>query len=261
MRRIEVNNFMLLLCILNALQANAVIIIGHRGAAGYAPENTLSAFSQAIECDVDMIECDVRRCASGELVVFHDAQLDRITDGTGDVAAHTLHELQQFKVLGNERIVTLMQMLDVIEHKVKVYIELKDLDIAIDVLCIIDHYVTHCGWSYNDFLIASFDHVQLRDIKAMRDTITTIALMYGIPIGFAACATEINADIVALDSEFITHQFVDDIHNRGMLVYVYTVNQQKDLMRLMNYGIDGIITDVPCHVRDWLKFLFVSLQN
>jgi glycerophosphoryl diester phosphodiesterase len=115
----------------------AYIVIGHRGAAGYAPENTLSSFALAIECGVDMIEFDVWKCSSGELVVFHDTKLERLTDGYGTVTSHTLEELKQLTVLGCEKIPTLIEVLDFIDRRVKVYIEIKDADIAADVLQII----------------------------------------------------------------------------------------------------------------------------
>lgn len=226
----------------------SIAIIGHRGACGYAPENTLSSFAKAIECNVDMVEFDVRRCASGELVVFHDAKIDRITNGYGHIASKSLDELKQLKVLESETIPTLKEVLEFIDRRVKVYIELKDLNIVHDVMHIIDQYVCSKQWNYNDFLIASFDHTQLQKLKAIQNNIPIAVLMYGIPINFGAFISEINAEIVCLDEEFITQEFVNDIHNRSMLVYVYTVNDIEDLMRLLSYNVDGIITDYPCDI-------------
>lgn len=227
----------------------SIVVVGHRGSSGYAPENTLSSFARALEDNVDMIEFDVRKCASGELVVFHNAKVDQLTEGNGYIALKTLDELKTLKVLGTEYIPTVAEVIDFIDHRVKLYIELKSADIAHDMLRMIEYYVQHKGWSYNDFLIASFDHVQLQAIKILNDQIAIVALMYGIPINLGACVSDINADIVSLDSEFITKTFVDDIHNRGMLVYVYTVNDVDDLIRVVNYGVDGIITDYPDYIR------------
>jgi len=222
-----------------------IVIVGHRGACGYAPENTLSSFAKAIECDVDMIEFDVRQCASGELIVFHDAKVDYLTNGHGYISEKTFDELRQLKVLGNEVIPTLSDVFDFVDRRVKLYIELKSPGIVQDILEIIEYYVHHKKWCYDDFLIASFDHVQLQEIKIANNQIILAALMYGIPISFGACASEITADIVCLDAEFITQRFVDDIHNRGMLAYVYTVNDKETYVRVIGYGVDGIITDYP----------------
>lgn len=237
-------------CLLYPIFLYPIIIVGHRGACGYAPENTLSSFAKAIECKADVIELDVRKCASGELVVFHDAKVERITDGSGFVATKTIQQLKQLTVLDVERISTLSEVLDFVDHRVKVYIELKDLSIVEDVLKLIDYYVHYKQWNYSDFLIASFDHTQLQHIKADNKAITVVALMYGIPVGLGSCASEISADIVCLDSEFITPQFVDDIHDRGMRVYVYTVNNKEELNRLSSYTIDGIVTDFPDRIAD-----------
>jgi glycerophosphoryl diester phosphodiesterase len=222
---------------------HSMVIVAHRGASGYAPENTLSAFARAIESKVDAIEFDVRKCSTGELVIFHDAKVGRITDGYGYVASKSLDELKKLKVLEVESIPTLKEALDFIDRRAKVYIELKDLNIIDDVLQVVDYYVDQKQWVYSDFLIASFDHTQLQKSKAARSNLATAALVYGMPVSLGLCASEIDADIICLDSEFTTQQFVDDIHARGMLVYVYTVNDGQELMRLSSYNIDGIITD------------------
>ena len=233
----------------------AVVIIGHRGAAGYAPENTLASFAKAIECNVDMIEFDVWKCASGELVVFHDAKVDRLTNGHGYIAEQTLDELKKLRVLGREQIPTLLEVLDFVNHRVKIYIELKGDNIAHDVAKIIEDYVEHKGWHYDDFLVASFDHIQLYDInKSANGLIAVAALFYGIPINFATCVKDINPQVVCLSVDFINQCFVNDIHGRGMLVYVYTVNDHDDVIRLLGYGVDGIITDYP----DYISTSFAS---
>ncbi|HEX4068620.1 MAG TPA: glycerophosphodiester phosphodiesterase [Candidatus Babeliales bacterium] len=226
--------------------SQAYIVIGHRGAAGYAPENTLSSFALAIKCGVDMVEFDVWKCASGELVVFHDAKVEQLTDGYGAITAHTLQELRKLTVLGYEKIPTLIEVLDFIDRRVKIYIEIKDAAIAHDVVKIIEHYVGCKHWYYEDFLVASFDHTQLYDIKTANSLIPVAVLLYGIPLDLGSCASTINADVVSLSIDFINQQFVDDIHDRGISVYVYTINDPDDLIRVTNYRVDGIITDYPC---------------
>jgi glycerophosphoryl diester phosphodiesterase len=243
----------LLIVLTHFVSLYSIVVIGHRGACGYAPENTLASFAKAIECHVDMIEYDVRRCASGELVVFHDAKVDRLTNGSGYVAQKTLDELKQLRILGEESIPTLTEVFDFIDRRVKLYIELKSAAIVRDVLDIIELYVHNKQWHYDDFLIASFDHIQLRESKIANSLIPVAALLYGIPVSFGACVADVTAQVVCLDVEFITQEFVDDIHSRGMLVYVYTVNDYENLIRLTNYGVDGIITDYPDYVRNFLS--------
>jgi len=227
-------------------------IIGHRGAPAYAPENTISSFAKAIELGVDIIECDVRRCASGQLVVFHDTTVDRITNGAGFIAQKTLDELKELRVCGYEKIPTLHEMLDYIDRRAKVYLELKSHNIIDDILAIIDDYVVHKQWRYEDFLIGSFDHTQLLNIKKGRPAIKVVALIYGIPNALNAYLACLNSDIVCLDTEFITKEMTEEIHGQNMLVYVFTVNHQEELEQSLLYQVDGIITDDPLRMREYV---------
>lgn len=241
--------FCIIVGVCSSISLYAITLIGHRGACGYAPENTLSSFAKAIECDVDMIELDVRVCATGELVVMHDPKVDRITNGSGSVAALSLHELQGLIVMGSERIVTLEEVLQFIDRRVRVYIELKDAHAGPRVVALIEQYVHLHGWQYGDFMVASFDHQQLFDIKRLNKNIATIALVYGIPSCGASCMARLNVDVVCVDEEFVTQQFVTDIHSHGITVYVYTINDKNDLERVLDYGVEGIITDFPASIK------------
>jgi glycerophosphoryl diester phosphodiesterase len=225
-----------------------IIIVGHRGACGYAPENTLSSFAKAIACGADMVEFDVWKCLSGELVVFHDAKVDRITDGSGYLELKTLDELKRLTVLGSERIPSLIEVFDFVARRVKLYIELKGSDTVYDVVKLIEQYVTTKQWQYDDFLVASFDHCQLQQVKQLNNAIAVAPLISGIPVSLGSFASDVNAQVAALDAECITLRFVDDIHSRGILVYVFTVNDGNDAVRLVSYGVDGIITDYPDYI-------------
>ena len=231
----------------------SMLIIGHRGACGHKPENTLSSFTKAIELGVDMIELDVWQCASGELVVLHDHKVDRMTNGTGYVAQKTLDEVKVLEIRGGERIPTLEEVFDLVIRQVKIYIELKGPGTARPVAELIIRYVDTKGWSYDDFVVASFDHYKLRACKKACLHIRTGAIMYGIPIGLGSFAHQAGADIAVLDADFINKAFIDDIHARGMRVFVYTVNDPEDAHRMKLLGVDGIISDYPDRVNSSKK--------
>ena len=125
---------------------NAMQIIGHRGACGYAPENTHASFERAIELGVGMIEFDVQRCKSGELVVIHDLMVDRTTNGSGYVSELTLDELQKLDAGDGEQIPTLREVLDRVDQRVAVNIEIKAAGIVGGVAAIIDEYVRERKW-------------------------------------------------------------------------------------------------------------------
>ncbi len=101
--------------------------IGHRGARAYAPENTITSFRKAIELDVDAIEFDVRKTKDNKLVVIHDSDVKRTTNGKGLVSDLKLVEIKELSAEGNEKIPTLEEALDFIDRKVKIFIELKEV--------------------------------------------------------------------------------------------------------------------------------------
>jgi len=126
--------------------------IGHRGAKGLEPENTLRSFSKAIDFKVDMIELDVRLTKDKKVVVIHGDKLDRTTNGRGRVKEKDLEEIKKLSAGKGERIPTLEETLDLIDKRVKVNIELKGKKIAESVSKIIDKYVKNKKWSPGLFL-------------------------------------------------------------------------------------------------------------
>jgi glycerophosphoryl diester phosphodiesterase len=219
--------------------------IGHRGAMGYAPENTLKSFKKALECNVDAVELDVYVCKTGELVVIHDDKVDRTTNGKGYVIEKTFDELRELDAGDNEKIPLLSEVLDCIDKKVKVNIELKGMHTAQSVNDLIEEYVTNKGWEYEHFLVSSFNHYELKEFNTLNSNVPIGALITGIPIGLAEFAEKVNATYVNLCIEFITQEFVDDAHSRGMKVFVWTVNDMDDIERMKALGVDGIFSNFP----------------
>ena len=222
-----------------------IIKIGHRGAMGYAPENTLKSFEKALEFNIDAVELDVYVCKSGELVVIHDDKVDRTADGRGYVIEKTLEELKKLDVGEGEKIPLLSEVLDVIDKRVRVNIELKGVNTAKPVNDLIDEYVKNKDWKYEDFLISSFNHYELKQFNEINPNIEIGALITGIPIGFAEFAEKVNAKYVNLCIEFINQDFVDDAHKRGLKVYVWTVNDFDDIERMKALNVDGIFSNFP----------------
>ncbi len=118
-----------------------VLKIGHRGAMGYEPENTLRSFQKALDLGVDMIELDVYLCKTGELVVIHSDKLSRTTDGRGFVRNMSFKELEEMDAGKGEKIPSLQQVLDLIDKKTIVNIELKGPGTAKPSINIIEHYI------------------------------------------------------------------------------------------------------------------------
>ncbi len=222
-----------------------IIRIGHRGACGYEPENTLLSFKKALELNVDMIELDVYLCKTKELVVIHDDKVDRTTNGRGYVTEKSFEELRQLDAGKGEKIPTLQEVLDLTNKKAKVNIELKGEGTAKPVSKVIEKYVKEKGWSYDDFLVSSFNHYELLKFSKLSPNIKIGVLIKGAPIDFAEFAEKVNAYSVHLSLKFINKEFVEDAHKKGMKVFVWTVNDKEEMQRMKELGIDGVFSKFP----------------
>jgi glycerophosphoryl diester phosphodiesterase len=219
--------------------------IGHRGACGYAPENTLASFKKALELTVDYIEFDVRLSKDHSLVLMHDDKVNRTTSGTGLVIEKTLKELKQLDAGNGEKIPTLQEVLDLIDKKTKVNIELKEEKTAKPVAQLIENYVQTKGWSYDDFLVSSFNHQELHVFKTLEPQVKIGALIVGIPLDYAKFGQNLKAYSINISMEFISKKFVDDTHARGLKILVFTVNDKDDIERVKNLNVDGIFSNFP----------------
>lgn len=218
--------------------------IGHRGACGYEPENTLRSFEKALELGVDMIELDVHLCASGEIVVIHDNRVDRTTNGSGYVSAMSLDELGKLDAGKGERIPLLGEVFDLVKGRAQVNVELKGSGTARPVFELIEEQVKG-GESCDDFLVSSFNHYELLEFLRYDTAIRIGALTEGIPLGYAEFAERLHASSVNISLEFICREFVDDAHQRGMKVFVYTVNDPEDIDLVKSLGADGAFSNFP----------------
>jgi len=227
----------------------SVVIIGHRGASGYEPENTLRSFAKAIELGVDMIEFDVHVCASGELVVIHDDTVDATTNGSGLVAEKTLGELQSLDAGKGEHIPTLSEVLDLVHRRVKVDIELKGLGTAGLVAHLIDEYVQHKDWTYDDFFVTSFARDEIEQFCVVCPQVQTSHIIHSLEGNWHEVLDQITTKIFITSSEAITSEIVKYLHGRGMYVYVYTVNEYAELERMQQLSVDGVFSDFPDRVQ------------
>jgi glycerophosphoryl diester phosphodiesterase len=228
-----------------SILAKKILKIGHRGAMGHEPENTIRSFKKAIELNVDAIELDVYVCKTGELVVIHDDKVDRTTNGLGYTQDKTFAELRQLDAGKGEVIPTLEEVLDFVDKRVMVNIELKGRNTAIATYQVIDKYIKKHAWSALDFMVSSFDHHELNKFKQLAPQIPIGALLDGIPLSYSDCAVQLNAQSINLSLDFINQDFVNHAHNNGLKVYVYTVNDYDDIAEMEKLNIDGIFCNFP----------------
>jgi glycerophosphoryl diester phosphodiesterase len=219
--------------------------IGHRGAAGYEPENTLRSFSKALELGVDMVEFDIQKCATGELVVIHDHTVHRTTDGKGKVSELSFEELQKLDAGKGEKIPTLQEVLDLVNKRAAINIELIDQVSAANVAACIRKNIAENGWKNDNFLVSSFYHKELKKFKTIFPEIKIGALMEGVPVDDAKFAEELDANSVNMSVESIDAEFIQDAHRRGIKVFAYTADNADTISDMKNLGVNGLFSNFP----------------
>lgn len=236
------------------------VVVGHRGASGLAPENTLAAFRLAIELKIDGIELDVQRSSDGELVVFHDDELDRTTDGTGALLTKTLEELKKLDAgrwfdqkFAGERIPTLRETFELCrDARIIIHIELKDPflfpGIERQVIDLIRefNFVERCQ-------LRSFDHESLLRAYEIAPEMAFSELWYHQLPG----DDETNFRTINAYHELYNPEAIVTIHQRGQKATAWTVNDPEVARRLIEAGVDGLTTDYP----DRLLKLVYSLRQ
>jgi glycerophosphoryl diester phosphodiesterase len=220
-----------------------MLIIGHRGAMGYEPENTLRSFQRAIDLRVDMIEFDVHLCKTGELVVIHDEKVNRTTNGRGLVADKTLSELKKLDAGNGEKIPTLEEVLNLIDRKVKVNIELKGPHTATPTLKIIQKYLNQ-GWIYDDFLVSSFDSPELEIMRKRDKKINLAVAIDKDPLNYIQFSKDINAYSIHPIVKRTDQKFVELAHQNNLKVFVWTI-KPKEIKKMINLKVNGIFTNYP----------------
>ncbi|AXG75252.1 glycerophosphodiester phosphodiesterase [Flavobacterium arcticum] len=219
--------------------------IGHRGAKGHVSENTLASFEKALDLGVNAIEFDVHVCATGELVVFHDFTVDRTTNGTGEVHKLSLAELKALKVEEDHSITTLDEVLQLLHSKCFINIEMKGRYTAKPLAELLRKYVEEKGYSYEDFIVSSFQYEELKQMSELNPNVHLGVLTQASVAQAWDWAVEFSAKAIHPHYSLLTETNVERAREAGFKIYTWTVNELEDIARLKKYGVDGIISDYP----------------
>lgn len=228
------------------------LILAHRGASGYAPENTMEAFKMAVEMGADGIELDVHLTSDGQVVVCHDEKIDRTSNGQGLITSYTLEELRTmdfgyhfYKERRGIKLPTLAEVYALIAPtNMIVNVEIKSADPAIIPECC--RLAKEYGME-NRVIYSSFDHFQIARMKEY-DADSFIAPLYGFNmlkpwnycLDIGAKATHpVHTQIRKLEN------YVKECHDRGIRVHVWTANTAEDIAFLLEAGVDAIVTNYP----------------
>lgn len=226
-----------------------ILSIAHRGASGYAPENTLKAIRKAVHLGADMIEIDVRRTRDRHIVCFHDYLMHRLTNGYGRLRRYTFHELKRFTICGEE-IPGLPDILKVIKGNCQINIEIKERGLAKDLSSLVREMEV-----VDDVLFSSFLHLELAKIKAISPQFRVALLFSQAPSITVAMklAKEMQAEALNLPIHRITKRYlrniIDEARERNIKINIWTANNREDIKWLKGAGVHGIITDYPDRIR------------
>lgn len=239
------------------------LVVAHRGGAALAPENTLGAFEHALKLGVDMLECDAHLSKDGEIVIMHDPDVTRTTDGRGQISDLTLAELKKLNAAAKfpggyaaQPVPTLGELLDLVKDKVVLQIEIK-VNARQQRYPEIERKVmelVRARGMVNQVIVISFDFPTLREIKALEPRVKTGALIradWFVTRGNNAdkivtdAVDATGADYIMPTFAPVTEALVNVIHARGLQIGVWTVNNPTDMQRLAAWGVDAITTDRP----------------
>ena len=214
---------------------NKILKIGHRGAMGYTPENTLISFQKALELGVDMIELDVHNSKDNIPMVIHDKTIDRTTSSTGLVANFTSVALQEFGIP------TLEEVFQLVQNRCDINIEIKEFEAVKGV----SDLIVSNSFSKNKILISSFDWNALQEIRFHDDTIS-IGVLTATDLELAiAFAKFIKAKSIHPYFHLLTKENTLKMQEKGFQVFAWTVNEEEDILKMKSFKVDGIISDFP----------------
>lgn len=222
-----------------------ILKIGHRGAKGYEPENTLMAFQKAIDLKIDGIELDVHLSSDGKIMVIHDETIDRTTNGKGSVNKLSFQELKAFRIENQFEIPTLTEVFDLVNRNCLINVELKGNGTAIPVVKLIEQYVLGKNWNYNDFIISSFDWNMLKEVHFLNPKIS-IGVLTEESLGQAlAFAKKIKAFSIHPDYHLLSKENVALMQENGFEVFPWTVNTTSAIQKIKSFNVNGVISDFP----------------
>lgn len=233
-------------------------ICGHRGASGYAPENTLEAFQLAAEQGADSVELDVHLTRDGELLVAHDETIDRVSDGTGLIAEMTLAQLKKYTFnkphpeYENAKAPTLGEVYELLKpYGLQINVELKtgiNPYPGIEEKCL--ELAAKAGME-DKILYSSFNHMSLERLRALNPDVYCGALYESVLLRPWRYAKDHKMNALHPHFRHVMYLpgYCEKAHKAGIEVNVWTVNTERDMKAMIEAGVDMIITNYPDRAR------------
>lgn len=214
--------------------------IGHRGAGGHASENTLAAIECSMTLHAHLVEVDIRATSDNQLVLLHDATLDRTTNGHGPIVSQRWSDLQEIRGHDGQPLPLLADALCTASGRIGMMIEIKTEGIAKQI-CRTVREVQFSG----PLIYASFFHDELLAVRREEPLAQTMALIETMPVNRTAFVVDAQTTHAGVAFETLTPSFLKTLHDRSLRVFTYTVNEPADIQTARAMGVDGIISDYP----------------
>lgn len=218
--------------------------VAHRGSSAARPENTLAAFELAIAQGADVIECDVRRTGDGALLILHDATVDRTTDGTGPLRDLTAEEAQALDAGHGERIPSLAEVLELARGRVRVNVDLKEADIVEEAVEAV-RWADLLDWvTFISFLPEAWE--QLAELAPESPRIHLVDSAAGLAsLAMGDHGSQSTASGVGVPHDLVNESVVEWLQRQGMGVFAWIVDDEQEMARLIELGVNGIVTNRP----------------
>jgi glycerophosphoryl diester phosphodiesterase len=238
------------------------LIIAHRGASGEAPENTLAAFQLALEQGCDAIELDIHLSADGELIVCHDDFINRTTNGTGKISEMSASQLKQYDAglwfhekYKGESLPLLEEVFELVPSNIIVNVEIKNVPSYYEG---IEQKLINLLTAKNrlaNVVVSSFDHQCLVRLKEIEPEAKIGILYYSKLVHHRKYTSLFPAPVYSLHPNFevVTSEEIEDAKEHGLQVYSWTVNQPQEMIRVIDSGVSGVITDYPLRMKSLLQ--------
>ena len=229
-----------------------VLVMGHRGSPRAAPENTLMSYEIAMQTGADMVEVDVWRTTDGQIVCMHDPDVSSTTNGVGRIEELTLEEIKSLDAGEGQQVPLLGEVFDLVQGKIGINIDLKSIGIEEPVVDL----VTQRGM-LDYTIISSFYLMSIEIVKELNKDAKTGAIFQLGMEDIVMHTLNAGADAIHPVLPDVTEALVEQAHGEGLKVNVWGVDEEADILRILEWGVNGIITDVPevgvRVVDDWLS--------
>jgi len=236
-------------------------VIAHRGASGYAPETTLEGYRLALQMGADGIEMDVHRLRDGAIVAFHDPDVKRTTNGQGPISEFTLSEIKALDAgswfndahpekarpeYAGLKVPTFQEIIDLTkESSVELYVEIKDPDLHRSDLESSAFSIVRDNGMLPRTRFLSFSAQSIQRIKALDPSAQTTLLVARPEMDPVQAALRASADELGILYKLATPALLKAVRDNHLLITVWTVDEQAEMLRMIQLGVDRITTNYP----------------